>query len=247
MYNPFSLENKTVLITGASSGIGRATAVECSKMGAKCIITARNSDRLNETFNSLEGEGHIQIIADLTNENDIATLVEQLPMLDGFVNSAGITTTKPVQFIKQNDLDNLFAVNTFAPVILTKSIAKKKKFFNGASIVFISSISTSTFAPGNSMYAMTKNAIATFSKYCALEFATKKIRVNSIHPGMVNTEMTQNLIFSKEELELDRQKYPFKRYAEPQEVAWAAIYLLSDAASFISGSELNIDGGVSLI
>ena len=246
MYNPYSLENKTVLITGASSGIGRATAMECSKLGAKCVITGRNAERLNETFSLLSGDGHSQILADLTIEKDIETLVEQSPVLDGFVCNAGITTTKPINYIKQSDMDSLFSVNTFAPVILTKTLLKKKKLSKGSSVVFTSSIASETQAPGNSIYAMTKSAVATFSRFCALEFASRPIRFNSVHPGMVNTEMTDNLIFSKEELEADKQRYPLKRYAEPKEIAWAIIYLLSDASAFVTGTALKIDGGVTL-
>lgn len=247
MYNPYSLTGKTILITGASSGIGRATAIECSKIGAHCVITGRNAERLQLTYNQLEGEGHLQIIADLTIESEIETLVSTCPQIDGFVNNAGITGTKPIPFLKQKDLDKLFAANTFAPVMLTKWLLKKKKINKNGSVVITSSIAAMTQAPGNVMYGMTKSAIMAFGKYCALELADKGIRVNSIHPGMVNTEMTASLSFSDEELEIDKYKYPLKRYAEPNEIAWAIIYLLSDASSFVTGSQLMIDGGIHLI
>lgn len=246
MYNPYSLDNKTVLITGASSGIGRATAIECSKLGAKCVITGRNIERLSETFSQLSGEGHTQILADLTVETDVESLVEKLPILDGFVCNAGITTIKPINYIKQSDMNNLFSVNTFAPVILTKTLLKKKKLSKGSSVVFTSSIAWETITPGNAIYAMTKSAVSTFSKFFAMEYAVRQIRVNSVLPGMVNTEMTQNSVFSKEELEEDKLRYPLKRYAEPQEIAWAIIYLLSDASAFVTGTALKIDGGVTL-
>lgn len=246
MYNPYSLDNKTVLITGASSGIGRATAVECSKLGAKCVITGRNAERLNETFSLLTGDGHSQILADLTLEKDIELLVDQSPLLDGFVCNAGITIIKPINYIKQSDMDSIFSVNTFAPVILTKALLKNKKLSKGSSVVFTSSIAWKTITPGNAIYAMTKSAVNTFSKFFAMEYANRQIRVNSVLPGMVNTEMTQNSVFSKEELETDKQHYPLKRYAEPKEIAWAIIYLLSDASAFVTGTALKIDGGVTL-
>ena len=248
MYNPFSLENKTVLITGASSGIGRATAVECSKMGAKCIITGRNVDRLNETFHNLEGEGHIQIMADLNNENDIENLVEQLPLLDGFVSNAGIVNTVPIGFYKESEIEGVFKTNTFSMMMLTKYLIKKKKLNKPSSIVYTASIGN-VFSAGiaNGIYGASKCAIDGFMRTAALELAPKKIRCNSVNPSMVMTPiMTDNQRITKEQFEADMQKYPLKRYAEPKEIAWAIIYLLSDASAFVTGTALKIDGGVTL-
>lgn len=248
MYNPFSLENKTVLITGASSGIGRATSVECSKMGAKCIITGRNVDRLNETFHNLEGEGHIQIIADLTIENDIENLVEQLPLLDGFVSNAGIVNTVPIGFYKESEIEGVFKTNTFSMMMLTKYLIKKKKLNKPSSIVYTASIGN-VFSAGiaNGIYGASKCAIDGFMRTAALELAPKKIRCNSVNPSMVMTPiMTDNQRITKEQFEADMQKYPLKRYAEPEEIAWAIIYLLSDASAFVTGTALKIDGGVTL-
>ncbi|WP_300702271.1 SDR family oxidoreductase [Bacteroides sp.] len=246
-YNPYNLNGKKILITGASSGIGRATAIECSKMGAKCIITARNSERLQETFDKLEGDGHMLIIADLTKADDIVKIIQQIPVLDGFVNNAGIALTKLINFINIDDLNNMFAVNTFAPVLLTKELIKKKKINKGASIVVTSSLASKVQTYGNSVYGMTKSAMETFTRYCALEVAGKKIRVNSVHPGMVNTEMVSNLILSEDELLQDLNKYPLKRYGNAKEIAWSIIYLLSDASLWITGTSLVIDGGFHLV
>lgn len=246
-YNPYNLNGKRILITGASSGIGRATAIECSKIGAKCIITARNSERLQETFDKLEGDGHMLIIADLTKADDIVKIIQQIPVLDGFVNNAGIALTKLINFINIDDLNNMFAVNTFAPVLLTKELIKKKKINKGASIVVTSSLASKVQTYGNSVYGMTKSAMETFTRYCALEVAGKKIRVNSVHPGMVNTEMVSNLILSEDELLQDLNKYPLKRYGNAKEIAWSIIYLLSDASSWITGTSLVIDGGFHLV
>ncbi len=246
MYNPFSLEGKTVLVTGASSGIGRATAVECSKLGAKLILTARNEVRLNETLNMLEGNGHQMILADLTKPSDIDQLVEKSSQLDGLVNDAGVGVIKPVTFIKQLDLEYVVGTNTFAPILLTGAMIKKKKLNKNASIVFVSSVSSMSVNPGNSVYGISKSAIKTFAEYCALEVKNKGFRVNSVHPGMVETAMTQNPPLSASEKDLDKTNYIMKRYGRPEEIAWAIAYLLSDATQWVTGSQLVIDGGMHL-
>ena len=247
MYNPFNINGKTILITGASSGIGRSTAIECSKLGAKCIITARNKERLQQTFDSLDGVGHLQIIADLTNIDDVNSLVSQIPPVDGLVNNAGIALTKLISFVKDDEFERMFKVNTFAPFVLTRQMIKKKKFNKKASVVITSSLASMVQSPGNAVYGMTKSAIQTFSRYCALEMSGKKIRFNTVHPGMVQTEMVEGLIFSDEELEKDMNKYPLKRYGNPEEIAWAIIYLLSDATEWVTGTSLIIDGGIHLL
>lgn len=246
-YNPYSLEGKTILITGASSGIGRATAIECSKMGAKCVITGRNEERLQEVYDLLEGDGHIQIIADLATAEGLEMLVAQVPELNGLVNNAGISNTKPIGFIKQEDLDSVFAANAFAPIMLTKMLLKKKKLQSGASIVFTSSAAAMNPDVANSVYSATKAAIASFSRSCAKELASKLIRSNSVHPGMVKTSMTENLVVDQEDQEKDMQRYPLKRYGRPEDIAWAIIYLLSDASAWVTGTSMVIDGGVLLV
>lgn len=246
MYNPYSLEGKTILVTGASSGIGRATAIECSKMGAQVIITARNEARLLETYNQLKGENHQMVLGDLAEESTIDQLVDAIPHIDGLVNNAGISNTKPIGFIKPDDLERLFSTNTYAPMMLTKTLLKKKKLNNGASIVFVSSAASINPDVANSIYSATKAAIASFSRSCAKELAAKQIRSNSVHPGMVKTEMVQNLVFDEEELAKDMARYPLKRYGKPEDIAWAIIYLLSDAASWVTGTQMVIDGGVLL-
>lgn len=247
MYNPFQLTNKTILITGASSGIGRATAVECAKLGAKCIITARNSARLQETYRLLDGENHCIVEADLTNAEERDLLIQKLPVIDGFVNNAGISITKLISFVNQGDLDSVFATNTFAPFLLTKGLLKKKKISKGGSVVIMSSLAAMKESYGNAVYGMTKAAIMSFAKYCALEVGNKLIRVNSIHPGMVCTEMLDGLVFSNEEIEAERKKYPLQRFGKPEEIAWMIVYLLSDASNWVTGSSFVIDGGIHLV
>jgi len=244
-YNPYSLNGKTILITGASSGIGRATAVECSKLGARVVITGRNAERLQETYDMLGGGGHLQIVADLVNEEDIEKLAEETPCVDGLVNNAGITKEAPIAYYKKSNLESIFRTNVYAPMLLTKSLIRKKKLNINASIVFVSSIASYFSTLGNGMYGASKAAIARYMHYCARELATKGIRSNSIHPGMVETPLIHGGSISEEQLKQDMSRYINDRYGRPEEIAWAIIYLLSDAAAWITGTELKIDGGVS--
>jgi len=248
MFNPFSLEGKKILITGASSGIGRAVAIECSKMGATVVITGRNVQRLNETYCLLGGNNHLQIIADLNDTEDIEVLVTKLPVLDGLVLCAGIMDMVPYQFINKKKLNDIFSINFFSPVILTKEIIKSKRLVNKSSVVFISSISgTLCSSVGGSLYSATKGAINGMVKGMAIDLAPKQIRVNTVQPGMIKTAIFDEGNLTKEQLIEDEKKYPLKRYGQPEEVAYAVIYLLSDASAWATGSNLLIDGGYTLL
>ena len=246
MYNPFSLENKTILVTGASSGIGKAIAIECSKMGAKVVITGRNAERLNETFLQLNADGHLQIIADLQNTDDRQDLVDQLPTLDGLVNCAGISGHSLFAFLKKNEVEKMFDINYFSTLYLTQSIVKKKKIRNNSSIVFLTSTSgiVSSYI-GGALYSSTKGALNGLIKGMSVELAPKKIRVNSVMPSMITTPIMENSSLSEEEFENDKKLYPLKRYGMPEEVAYAVIYLLSDASAWTTGTNLLLDGGRS--
>ncbi len=247
MYNPYSLEGKTILVTGASSGIGRASAIECSKLGAKVIITARNQERLSETFSLLQGEGHQVITCDLADENNINRLVEEVSEIHGLVNNAGFTKLLPVQFINGTDLNSLLSINTVAPIVLLQKLLKKKKIKRGTSVVFTSSMAgLGKSSVGNSMYAASKGAISAFIRCAAKELAPKGIRVNAVCPAMVDTGILDSGTITKEQLEADVKKYPLGRYGKPEDVAWAIIYLLSDASSWVTGDNLILDGGVSI-
>jgi NAD(P)-dependent dehydrogenase (short-subunit alcohol dehydrogenase family) len=246
MYNPFSLEGKTILVTGASSGIGRAIAIECSKMGAILVITARNSERLQDTYQRLQGTGHRQIIADLNNEDDIKRLAENTPELHGIVHNAGITKTLPFKFINRKDFDVLMQTNFYAPVFITQQLHKLKKIQRETSIVFISSIVTFSVGVGDSMYSATKGAISSLAKTLALELSKQQIRVNCIQPGIVRSNIFDAGVISEEQLKETERKYPLGRFGEPEDIAYAAIYLLSDASSWMTGSNLVIDGGFTL-
>ena len=242
-YNPYSLDGKTILVTGASSGIGRVTAIECSKMGAKVVVTGRNADKLKDTFDNLVGEGHMMVTADLNLPEDVEKLVAEIPQIDGLVNNAGVDRNKPINFIKKEDLDYIYQTNVCAGMLLNKALLKKKKINKGASIVFTSSISSKLNTPGLAMYASSKAALASYMRSCAVELADKGIRSNAVHPGMVETKLIQDAAYSIEDMEKDKAFYPLKRYGKPEDVAFAIIYLLSDAASWVTGTSLVVDGG----
>lgn len=247
-YNPFSLERKTVLITGASSGIGAETAVECSRMGATTILTGRNEERLEEVLLRLDtsfSQKHQYIIADLSMEDDITSLVEKLGQIDGLVNNVGVNRVKPVTFIKSEDLNYIFQNNTYSSVLLTRKLLKKKKLTRNGSIVFTSSVSSFFNAPGRALYASSKAALTSFMRSFAVELADKNIRANAVHPGMIETKMIHENLTDEERVK-DMVEYPLKRYGKPEEVAWAIIYLLSDASAWVTGTSLVIDGGFML-
>lgn len=249
-YNPFSLSGKTVLVTGASSGIGRTTAIECSKMGANVIITARNEDRLQSTLSDLavcDGQHHQLISADLSSEKGVFALVEQLPALDGVSLNAGIVKTLPIKFINNDELSKILDVNMIGPVLLVQRLLKKKKVNRGCSIVFTSSIGgVFTSKVGNTMYGISKGGLNAFMKGLALELAPRGIRSNSVNPGFVDTNILAAGVITEEDLKKNLLTYPMGRFGKPEDIAHAIIYLLSDASSWVTGHTLVIDGGTTL-
>lgn len=247
--SPFRLDGKTILITGASSGIGRATAIECSKLGAACcLLVSRNVDALNETASFLDnGCQAVVVSCDLTDLDSVDFMVKSLPVVDGVVCNAGINKMQLVQFYTKSDIENIFSVNCFAPMMLMKQLVKRKKLANPSSVVFTASISGySNVAPANGVYGASKSALSAYMKYAALELASKGVRCNAVHPGRVETPLIYKGIIDEESIKADMASYPLGRYADPKEIAWAIIYLLSDAAAWVTGSDLVIDGGRSL-
>lgn len=247
MFNPFSLRDKVILVTGASSGIGKGIALECAKMGAKLVITGRNLERLNDTYVLLEGSGHDQIIADISSDDGINTLCANLPPLDGVVQVAGIIKPNPFQFLNRQELDLIMNTNFYGPVLLINILLRKKLIKKYSSLVFISSISGTVCSfIGTSSYSASKGALNGIIKGIALDLAPKNIRVNSILPGMIDTGLLNESAISNEDLIEDRKRYPLGRYGLPVDVAYATIYLLSDASNWVTGSNLLIDGGYTL-
>lgn len=245
-YNPFSLKDKTILITGASSGIGRACAIEASQLGASVIACGRNQERLAETRTLLNGEHHRLFEGDLLEQDTIGRLVNEVPALDGVVFSTGKGLTLPFLFCDKEKFDDVFNVNFFSPVELLRLLVKKKKINKGGSVVMIASIAgVGRRSVGNSVYGSAKAALQSMVQYTALELAPQKIRVNGICPGMVNTPFIRRGTLTEEQLEQDMACYPLKRYGEPEDIAHGVAYLLSEASSWVTGTSLVIDGGIT--
>lgn len=243
--NPFTIKDKVLLITGASSGIGRAISIECSKLGAYIYITGRNHSRLEETGLMISSNNYKSILADLSNKNDLENLVSQLPKLDGIIHAAGFLKKLPLKYISEKSILETFQPNFISPAILTQQLYKKNKIKNNASIVFISSIASSIASIGNITYMASKGAINSLVRGMALELADKKIRVNSIEPALVLTNLVKNSM-TNEDLENYLKSFPLKRFGQPEEIAYATIFLLSDASQWITGTSIRIDGGVTL-
>ncbi|MCH5243115.1 MAG: SDR family oxidoreductase [Muribaculaceae bacterium] len=243
-YNPFTLKGKTILVTGASSGIGRSIVVECSKMGANLVITGRNADKLNQTFSLLISRNHISIIADLTTEEGIERISSECPQLDGIVHCAGVGDRTLLKMVRQKDLERVMKSNFEAPVLLQRALLKKKKVKNEASIVFMAS--RAPFAPtaGNGIYAASKGALIAYAKVLGLELAPQKIRVNCICPAMVWTELVErDAKITGVDYHEKEKEYPLGRYGKPEDIAYLTVYLLSNAAEWITGSCFDATGG----
>lgn len=250
MMAPFSLEGKTILVTGASSGIGRGIAVECSKMGATVVLSGRNEERLRKTIEMMEGDGHRVLIADLSSQEEIDRLVAEVPTLDGCVLCAGIPQVCPVKHFKRQDIEAIFNVNTFAPMMITASLVKQKKIHRGSSVVLVESISgVYVGTKGDVSYNASKAALNGFLKGAALELASQGIRVNAVNPGLVPTDilnLTNEMFAETHHTDIMVESYPLKRYGTPEDIAYGCVYLLSDAASWVTGTNLVIDGGYLL-
>lgn len=244
--NPFLLENKTILITGASSGIGAETAKVAANLGATVILTARNKERLNEVFQKLPKGKHQMFLADLTDADALQGLVDQCPELDGIVHSSGIVKHFPVKFIGQKQITEMFKINYDAPVILTSSLLKAKKINKMASIVFMSSIACNFPNKGGALYSGTKAALNSYSKTLAIELAPQKIRSNVILAAMVKTPLFDQAekTVTKEMMDKHGEQYPLG-FGETEDVANTISFLLSPASKWITGTEIIMDGGLT--
>lgn len=247
-FNPFSLAGKTILVTGAASGMGKATAVACAKMGARIIAADFNSEGMVRTISELEGEGHQQYTINLAEDSSWTDLVVNTPVLDGVANCAGIANMNPFTFISREEMDKVFNINFFGPVLLTKSLIKGKKLNKGGSVVFVSSVDGPRVVHvGNSVYSAGKSALVGMARNMAVDLASKKIRVNCILPGTTDTPLIRTANVTEESLAEVAKTFPLKRFGTPEDMANGIIYLLSDASSFVTGTELVIDGGYTLL
>lgn len=251
--NRFSLEGKTVLVTGASSGIGRAIAVACAEAGASVVLNGRNVERLNETLRLISNFKfhdsnleHRIIAADLTDAEPRGALTEQVPVLDGVVHCAGIGSRVLCKMLEEQDVSRVMQANFEAPVLLQAQLLREKKIAKEASIVFIASAAATMPSVGNAIYSASKAAIIAYAKCLAQELANRKIRVNCISPAMVWTDLAL-VGATEEQLREAEQNYPLKRYAQPEDIAGAAIYLLSDTAAWVTGSNMELTGGTQVL
>lgn len=247
MMNPFSLEGKTILVTGASSNIGRQIAVKCSEMGANVIITARNEERLKETVEKMAGKGHRIIQSDLSDAEQIPDLVDQMPELDGVVMCAAIFRTTPIRNNRRKYTEEIFKTNTFANIDLVQLLLKNKKIKDGGSILFISSVAANRPYAGNALYSATKGAINSFCQVLAIEQGNRKIRANCVSPGIIKSDMAQaDWAVTQEELDKEEARFPLG-FGHTEDIAYAAVYMMSDASRWVTGTNMIVDGGQSII
>ncbi|MDB4663591.1 SDR family oxidoreductase [Verrucomicrobia bacterium] len=245
------LEGKKILVTGASSGIGKATALFFSDQGATLVISGRNEKRLNETHNLLTGSGHISILADLSNVEQIETMMTEVYTnfgpLDGVIHCAGVQKTLPLQALKENHFSEIFSANVKSAQFIAKFLRKKDRYNNkSCSLVFMSSVAATCGEPAISTYSASKAALQGLSKSLSIELARNNIRVNCIAPGVVTTEMS--LKFSKQltsqQYDAIVLKHPLG-LGRPEDIASAAAFLVSDLSRWITGTTLCVDGGYS--
>ena len=245
--NPFALTGRTILVTGASSGIGRATALLCAGMGARVVLSGRNTERLQATLDLLEGEGHQAVRADLTDAADREALASQVPALDGVAHCAGIGHRKLCKSLTEEDIAAVMTANFDAAVLLQSALLAGKKVNRGASVVFLSSRTAEVPTIANALYSASKGALQSYAKCLALELAPRQIRVNCICPAMVWTPLILSEGATEEQLREQEALYPLKRYGQPEDIANLAVFLLSDASSWMTGSCIDITGGATTI
>lgn len=247
-FNPFSLSGKRIVVTGASSGIGRQCAIDCSRMGASVVLIARNEERLNETLDALTGEGHLYIIADLSTSEGVGVAVQRINetcgKIDGIVNCAGISTTLPFKLVSREKLEEYFASNVFSAIELSRELQKVRFMNVGGSIVFMASVMGCVGESGKALYSMTKGALIAASRSLACEFAKRRIRVNCISPGAILTPINEKLPHMAD---LEKRKALEDKHllglGQTSDISSGVIYLLSDASRWITGQNLVIDGG----
>ena len=250
MFNPFTLKDKVIIVTGASSGIGAQCAIDCSKMGAKVVLIGRNKERLQQTLEQCENPTHHLVVSyDLVNTDGmvemIKMVVEKMGKISGLVNCAGISTTLPINLVKKESLDNFFQTNVYSAYFLTKECSKKSVISdNGLSVIFISSVMGVVGENGKSLYSMTKGAIVAGVKSLACELAKKNVRVNCISPGCIVTPINEHLPhIADPEKRVILESQHLLGLGHVSDVSNACLYLLSDASRWVTGTNLMVDGG----
>lgn len=252
MYNPFSLEGKTILVTGASSGIGRQCAIDCSKMGARVALVARNEERLKETLSQMEGVGHLIMPFDLTDFAEtpslISAIVAEAGPINGLLNCAGISATEPLKLTSAERLDEFFRANVYSAIMLSKEVCKLKNYNKeGCSIVMFSSVMGVVGESMKSSYSLTKGALISGVRSLACEYAPKKIRFNCVSPGVIETPINAEQPYMKDpELRKEFEAKHLLGIGRTTDISNACIYLLSDASRWVTGQNLVVDGGYTV-
>lgn len=251
MHPSFSLEGKTILVTGASSGIGRQTALDCASSGAAVVLSGRDAERLDaglaEARSRNPGAEHRAIRADFSEESQVEGLAAECPPLDGVAHVAGYTAFCPSKMLKFGFLEKMQRVNVNAAVVLTARLLRGKKLRDGGSLVFVASTAPMVGVAGNAAYAGTKAALIAHSRYFALELAPRQIRSNCVSPAMVRTPLfDQAYAAAPPETVAEQEKAHPLGFGEPEDVAHACIYLLSPASRWITGQQFVLDGGLTL-
>ena len=251
-YNPFSLERKVILVTGASSGIGRQVAIACSKMGARIALIGRNIERLEDTLAQLEGDGHIRISYDLTDLNHqkelVSSIVSKMGEIDGVVNCAGISATLPFKLVTPEKIDVFFKTNVYGAIELTRQVLSGKNVNRqGASVIFFASVMGCVGENAKSLYSMTKGALISGCRSLAIEYAPKKVRVNVVSPGVVETAINRNQPYLADPIKrkMTEELHPLG-LGKTEDIANACVFLLSDASRWMTGQNLIVDGGYTV-
>lgn len=243
--DPFSLAGKRILVTGASSGIGRQIAISCAQMGAQLVVSGRNAERLAATFAELEGEGHVQITSELGKQEDIDRLATEAGVVNGLVHAAGVSKLAPFRLISRVQLDEMFSSNVYAPMLLTKGLLARKRIAQGGSILFVSAVASHIGPLASGVYSASKAALLGAMRTLALEVAKQGIRANCIVPGYVRTPMLDSLNQSGGSIDEHTELTPLG-LGEPEDVAYAAVFYLSDASRWITRNYFIIDGGLTV-
>ncbi len=243
-FNPFSLEGKRVLVTGASSGIGRQTAITFSKMGATLVISGRNEARLDETLAAMPAGEHVAIPADVTSKEQRDGLADQCGALHGVVHCAGASALAPIRMASEKHLRELFTLNYDGPILLTQRLLQRKSIQNSGSILFIASIAAHIGVPGVGVYSGTKAALLATVRCLAMELIKSKIRVNCLSPALVESPLLE-MMAQHVSLEEKARDYPLG-LGKPEDVANAAVYFISDASRWVTGTTLIMDGGLTI-
>lgn len=246
MENLFTLVDKTIFVTGATSGIGRTIAIACAKAGSRVVLNGRNEERLQETFDTIGDQKNIKMAADVTDIEKLPELTKELPLLDGVVLCAGVGQTTPIQNVKYEKTESVFKTNTLANIQLLQLLIKDKKINKGGSVVIISSIASHKPYFGNAVYSASKGALNSYAKVAAMELAGRGIRVNCIEPGLIVTDIVTSAGFDETQLAEFEKTMPLG-FGKPEDIANGCVYLLSDAARWVTGSNLIIDGGQTLL